>query len=209
MAVNYLNSELYAEYIDLLYENNKYLFEKFPILEDRSININKLNQEIPNNDCFVKYKEFMIRFYNNLQYIDTKYLEQKYELICNELKEKSKDHEIILCSTNEPYNKSNIFIFMYMFGKLKANGIKINFIIRYIGDLLNLSNVIMPSRWNEYNQIINKSKFQKLLIVFFDDVTYSGTQLKGHILDVGANGGTAEITNTFSLYILEQLDIKI
>jgi hypothetical protein len=200
-------SEKYASYIDKIYETGKSLFSNFPSTT-YPVNIESIIDVLGRYECGEHFKEFLIKFYTNIEKerISFEIMKDIYDNNVNELDElmKTGKYELVLVTTNFQIIKSNFWLSMYIYGKLKSKGITIKYAISTIANLFSVKDISTRSnpldeRLEQYSKISERIGDKKILLLFCDDVLYSGSQIAGQISgwSVGLikHNGTLDVSN--------------
>ena len=127
----------------------------------------KINQQL---------KMLYEHIYKNVNYISINQIIDILNNNIDELLEKYKDFiHIVILSRDMTNKKSNFFFYLYFLKKYKIkSGEKIKYVFNSIYELLNYDNDIITLNHEYISDINPESKF---LLIFCDDVSYSGSQL--------------------------------
>ena len=190
-----LNSEIFATYIDHVYENQKEKFRDFP---DSTYPINKeyLKKIKTEYGCGNNFTNFLINFYDLVEAnrITVNDFRTIYERGVNDLIKNSEICELVLVIGLDMFiTKSAFWISMYIYGKFKEKGFPIKYVVRTLSDIIDTN----KENWMEYNKIKTKSGKRFIIALICDDVSYSGNQLGTEILDFN----TKVTTKQTNLYV--------
>jgi len=175
----------FDEFMYKLVEENKELLNFKNIESDKNfIKLNKIDLTEINNyleqnqSCSKKYMEYIQYLYSHTAFFDYDMIFTQLELNMNELSTTYSDYTHILCvpdSNNSALNKSCVFYMLYFLNKYKEK----------FGNF--------PRIYSHHNLIleIKKQEQDKKLLIFCDDVIYSGMQIikdmNGYINSINQN----------------------
>lgn len=163
--------------IDELYNTNEKLFNSFNT-NNTQINIHKLEDQFKNNKYFDNFHKFLLEYYKKSQYISVNTVVEMYDEHISNIIHLSKKYEIILVTTRYT-TKSNFWLTMYIYGKLRNTGVNMKYAFQELDNFA--PNSCYGSCWDEYKFLSEHSNGKKFLCLLVDDVVYSGTQIVEHI----------------------------
>jgi hypothetical protein len=165
---------------DFIKQNEKIIYN----LEQYNLNVSpdfdNIKNFILNRTCCNKYYNFIEEMLKNIQYVSCdeiiNILENNINNIINYV---SQTNCIpILITTLDSIGKSNCFFSLYTLYKLKEKGIMLSHIYARLDTVIEKSGDIFNIK-----DSLNIKKDANVLIIFCDDISYSGKQLATHIND--------------------------
>ena len=144
---------------------------------DYSQNIQAIRDFVESQQCCKKYFQFIERMLNTTKYVSCDEFIRILSSNIIEIVNLAQTNELILIITNESILKSNIFYSLYTLNKLLEKDVKINHIYEKLED-------IIEEQENIFNLKSSLCIRKNAIIIFCDDISYSGSQLAEHINDI-------------------------
>ena len=145
-----------------------------------SPNFDDIKNFISQRTCCNKYYNFIQEMITSIQYVSCDDIIEILKNNINEIVELVKQGYIpVLITTDDSISKSNGFFSLYTLYKLKQKGVELKHIYKTLATVIKKSGdgFIMKESLK-----IDASK--KVLIIFCDDISYSGNQLARHVNDL-------------------------
>lgn len=171
---------------------------------DVSPNFDDIKIFISKRTCCNKYYNFIEEMIKYIQYVScTKIIKILENNIDEIVKLFTQEKYIpVLITTNDSISKSNCFFSLYTLYKLKQKGVVLTHIYK------TLDIIIKPSGDGFImKESLNFKESDKVLIIFCDDISYSGNQLARHVNDLSLHVNS--FPGVFPGYGLEQNYHKI
>ena len=163
----------------LIKENNNLFLNLKDYDKDYSQNKEKIKKFVESRVCCNKYYNFIKLMLETTQYISC---DEFISIIDHNLRGikdiiRNNKYYPILITTKSEFTKSNIFYALYFLARLNNKyDITINHIYTNLKDILDDQNIK-----NIKSEISSQFNNKKPLIIFCDDISYSGNQLSSHI----------------------------
>lgn len=190
LQIDQTQSELFGEkfmkYLYSILNEKEDLFDPSK-LEDLDLSTDGSKLQSIESEVLKPYIEFYQQILSNMTFVDKTTFFNRINKNLDEIAEKNKSHEIIFISTGDDKSKSNFWLTMYSIRYLSAKGIKLSYAYNILANIVPVDEEAFGMGCEtqriekaEYEKLIKKTN-KKLLLVFCDDISYSGNQLSGHV----------------------------
>lgn len=172
-----------AEYVYQLVDKNIRLLNLSEYDTDLRIHTEHIEDYARSQPYASKYLNFIKRIYDSVRYVTCAesikiYNDNADELIA--LLSANRDVIPIYIITAANTTKSNFYFNLYFLNILRSKGLKIENIYQRTSEILSILD-------DKPEIIEEKFKGKKLLLIFTDDITYSGSQLNQYMTDYNEN----------------------
>ncbi len=174
-----------------LVEENKDLFNLKQFDVDNSQNLELINEFVTAQTCCKKYFSLVKEMLELVRYISC---DEFLEIFNNNLNQLidliNSGYQPVIITTRDSISKSNIYYCLYLLYMLQQKGITINHFYETTNDILNEQrNNLKPVVIEELKKTFKPSStaqtsqqfVPKAVLIYSDDVSYSGNQLSGHV----------------------------
>lgn len=151
---------------------------------NHSQNIDNIRTFVESQTCCRGYFNFIKSMLEAVQYVSCDTFIRILNLNMDEIVKlvKTQNYEPVLITTDDSLQKSNIFYSLYMLKHLRDKGVIINYIypfVKSVSEPPDVSKNLLNDRGDIKIPEIPLDK--KVLLILCDDISYSGTQISGHI----------------------------
>jgi len=168
-----------SEYVYQLVDKNIKLLNLSEYDTDLKIHTEHIEDYTRSHPNASKYLNFIKKIYDSVRYVTCEETIKIYNDNADELIELLKANQDIIpiyIITSANTTKSNFYFNLYFLNVLKLKGLKIENIYQRTSEILSILD-------NNPEIIEDKFKGKKILLIFTDDITYSGSQLNQYITD--------------------------
>lgn len=144
---------------------------------DYSQNLQAIRDFVQSQQCCKKYFQFIERMLNTTKYVSCDEFIRILSSNIIEIVNLAQNNELILIITGQSIVKSNIFYSLYTINKLLEKDVKINHIYEKLED-------IVEEQGNIFNLKSSLCIRKNAVIIFCDDISYSGSQLSEHVNNI-------------------------